>query len=133
MGFVEANLRMESGVFTARISVILVCLSFIQICTMTTSHSRCERTHTDAMAIDPNVNMADFFPAGGQTGRPRSFKKRRRRNRSNFFYLLESAGKISEESDTTDEALRDYMENIAAQQSDSDLDINMARRLSSLR
>ena len=100
---------------------------------MTTSHSRCERTHTDAMAIDPNVNMADFFPAGGQTGRPRSFKKRRRRNRSNFFYLLESAGKISEESDTTDEALRDYMENIAAQQSDSDLDINMARRLSSLR
>ena len=64
--------------------------------------------------------------------KPRSFKKRRRRNRSNLFYLLESAGKISEESDTTDEALRDYMENIAAQ-SDSDLDSNMTKRMASLR
>lgn len=100
---------------------------------MASSHARCERV-SESMAIDPN-NMADLFPAAAQTVKPRSFKKRRRRNRSNFFYLLESAGKISEESDTTDEALRDYMENIAAEhvQSDSDLEVNMARRLSSLR
>lgn len=95
------------------------------------SHLKCERVG-ESMALDTN-NMADIFPAIGQTVKARSFKKRRRRNRSNFFYLLESAGKISEESDTTDEALRDYMENIAAQQSDSDLEINMSRRLSSLR
>ena len=86
---------------------------------------------SDAMVLD---DMADFFPSKGQDViKPRSFKKRRKRNRSNIFYLLESAGKISEESDTTDEALRDYMENIAAQQSDSDLDSSMVKRLSSLR
>ena len=84
---------------------------------------------SEAMALD---DMAEFF--SGQDGlKRRSFKKRRRRNRSNIFYLLESAGKISEESDTTDEALRDYMENIAAQNSDSDLESNMTKRLSSLR
>jgi hypothetical protein len=82
---------------------------------------------SESMALD---DMAEFFCAGQD--KRRSFKKRRRRNRSNLFYLLESAGKISEESDTTDEALRDYMENIAAQ-SDSDLESNMTKRLSSLR
>lgn len=87
---------------------------------------------SEAMAFD---DMAEFFPAasGQDLLKRRSFKKRRKRNRSNIFYLLESAGKISEESDTTDEALRDYMENIAAQQSDSDLESNMTKRLSSLR
>ena len=81
---------------------------------------------SEAMVLD---DMAEFF--SGQDGlKRRSFKKRRRRNRSNIFYLLESAGKISEESDTTDEALRDYMENIAAQNSDSDLE--MTKRLCSL-
>ena len=83
----------------------------------------------ESMALD---DMAEFFPSGQDFLKRRSFKKRRKRNRSNIFYLLESAGKISEESDTTDEALRDYMENIAAQ-SDSDLDSNMTKRLSSLR
>lgn len=83
---------------------------------------------SEPMAFD---DMAEYFP--GDELKRTSFKKRRRRNRSNIFYLLESAGKISEESDTTDEALRDYMENIAAQQSDSDLESTMTKRLSSLR
>ena len=85
---------------------------------------------SECIALD---DMAEFFCGGQDELKRRSFKKRRRRNRSNIFYLLESAGKISEESDTTDEALRDYMENIAAQQSDSDLESNMTKRLSSLR
>jgi hypothetical protein len=85
---------------------------------------------SDCIALD---DMAEFFCGDPNELKRRCFKKRRRRNRSNIFYLLESAGKISEESDTTDEALRDYMENIAAQQSDSDLESNMTKRLSSLR
>ncbi|XP_046860108.1 G patch domain-containing protein 2-like isoform X2 [Xenia sp. Carnegie-2017] len=85
----------------------------------------------EAMSVD---NMEEILAGVGRQEalKRRAFKKRRKRNQTKIFYLLENAGKISEESDTTDEALRDYMENIAAQ-SDSDLENSIAKRLSSLR